>query len=80
MKIADIIVNNRTRKDLGDIQSLADSIREVGLLNPITICYDARMRPVLIAGSRRLKAFELLNREEIPARAIEITMKENSRD
>ena len=78
MKISDIIINSRTRRDLGDIKSLADSIGEIGLINPITVYYDEKMRPVLIAGYRRVKAFELLARDEIPARPIEINRKEQS--
>ena len=78
MKISEIIVNNRIRKDLGDIQTLADSIKEIGLVNPIAVYYDEKMRPILIAGYRRIKAFELLARDEIPARPIVINGKEQS--
>ena len=80
MKISDIIVNSRTRKDLGDIQALADSINEIGLMNPITVYYDEKMRLVLIGGYRRIKAFELLGKKEIPARLIEINIKEQADD
>ena len=80
MKISEIIVNKRTRKDLGDIHTLADSIKEIGLMNPITFYYDKKMRPILIAGYRRIRAFELLIRDEIPARSIEINRKEQNDD
>jgi len=72
MKITDIVIKDRTRQELGNIQALADSIKEIGLLNPITIYYDEHMHPVLLAGYRRLKAFELLQIEDIPARPIDI--------
>ena len=80
MKISDIIINSRTRRDLGDIKSLADSIGEIGLINPITVYYDEKMKPVLIAGYRRIKAFELLKRDEIPARPFDINKEEMHND
>lgn len=66
MRIDDVKVSNRYRKDLGDIASLAASIKEIGLLNPITVTYDGE----LIAGQRRVEAFKLLGYEEIPAIAV----------
>jgi ParB-like chromosome segregation protein Spo0J len=42
---------------------LADSIREVGLLNPITVTSDR----VLVAGLHRIEAHRLLGRDTIPA-------------
>lgn len=47
-----IIVKNRYRKDLGELDSLVRSIRQVGVLQPITV--DPHRR--LIAGERRLRA------------------------
>jgi ParB family transcriptional regulator, chromosome partitioning protein len=46
---------------MGDIDSLAASIRDVGLLHPIVIAPAGR----LIAGARRLKAVERLGRADI---------------
>ena len=57
-----IIVGNRFRKDFGDIPKLAESIKELGLLQPIGI--DAGYR--LVFGERRLRAFKHLGRETIP--------------
>lgn len=57
VNINQVKVNDRHRKDLGDIQSLADSIEQIGLLHPIVITSGNR----LIAGERRLAAFKLLN-------------------
>jgi ParB-like chromosome segregation protein Spo0J len=37
MKISDIKIGERFRKDLGDIQTLANSIKEIGLLQPVVI-------------------------------------------
>ena len=58
----------RFRKDLGDIQALADSIKELGLLQPIGI--DSNYR--LIFGERRLEACKLLKQEKINARIIHL--------
>ncbi|MDR2973680.1 MAG: ParB N-terminal domain-containing protein, partial [Propionibacteriaceae bacterium] len=51
-----ITVGTRHRHDLGDIDALAESINQVGLLQPITINRDG----VLICGARRLAAIKKL--------------------
>lgn len=51
----------RQRKELTNIEELADSIRRVGLINPIVITRDN----VLVAGERRLTAHKLLRFEQI---------------
>ena len=48
----EIIVGVRIREDMGDIDGLAGSIKERGLLCPILILKDR----TLICGSRRLAA------------------------
>lgn len=60
--IGEITTNGRHRKRLGDIEALARSIEEVGLLNPVTITDDGR----LVAGHRRLEACKLLGWREVP--------------
>ncbi len=60
--IDSIIITDRTRKVFGDIDSLADSISSVGLLQPIVINDDN----LLIDGQRRIKAYVQLGRTEIP--------------
>lgn len=52
-----------TRRPPSNIEQLAASIREVGLLNPITITEQYR----LVAGSNRLAACKLLGWKDIPA-------------
>lgn len=58
----DIIIGERVRKDLGDIEGLKHSIQEHGLLQPIGITRSK----VLVYGGRRLQAFKDLNRDTIP--------------
>jgi ParB family chromosome partitioning protein len=57
-----VIITNRTRKDFGDIKSLAENISAVGLLQPIVINENNH----LIDGQRRIKAYIQLGRREIP--------------
>jgi hypothetical protein len=61
--LGDIIIGNRIRKDMGDIEGLADNIREQGLLQPIAIDFDNH----LIDGGRRLAAMRLLGNTHIAA-------------
>ena len=37
VKIEDIKIKDRIRKDLGNLEDLKDSLRTYGLLNPVTI-------------------------------------------
>jgi len=67
LKIKDIIINKRLRKLNNEkVNQLAESIKEIGLLNPITVKGN-----VLVAGLHRLEAVKKLNWEEIPTRQLE---------
>lgn len=68
VEIEKIVVSDRIRQSVGDLQELAESINRVGLLNPILI--DAENR--LVAGLRRLEACKLLGWSEIEAKVIEL--------
>ena len=68
ISIASIIVENRFRKDMGNLDALAASIAELGQLQPIIINKDRR----LIAGGRRLAAMKLLGRELIAASVFDL--------
>jgi ParB family chromosome partitioning protein len=65
--IASIKVGTRHRKDLGDIDGLAASIADLGLVNPITIAPDG----TLLAGGRRLAACKKLGWDKVPVRVME---------
>lgn len=52
----DVVVDGRIRKDCGNLDELADDIRENGLINPPTVYYDEDEKYHLIAGERRLRA------------------------
>lgn len=49
VKLEDITVGERFREDLGDLEELIESIREKGIIQPMTV--DSNM--VLLAGGRR---------------------------
>ena len=54
--------DNRQRKELKDIDKLAKSIEEVGLINPVLITREH----VLVAGERRLTAIKQLGWTHVP--------------
>jgi N6-adenosine-specific RNA methylase IME4 len=68
IKISDIKIGRRLRKKLTNIDSLTASIAKVGLLHPPVIDEGNN----LIAGFRRIKAYESLGRSEIPFRRVNI--------
>lgn len=65
--VESVKVVGRHRFAMGNVRALADSIADVGLLNPITLTRDSR----LVAGHRRLDACRLLGWSEIPARFVD---------
>lgn len=67
INIADIIIKDRKREDYGDLRPLAQSIKEVGLLNPLTIA-DVGGELRLAAGGRRTQALLMLGATEVEAR------------
>gem|GEM_PF-2134558 len=70
--ISEIIVGERARRDYGDIEGLAKSIKEHGLIHPIVI----DSNNTLVAGGRRLEACKALGWTEIEVKDIgEITPK-----
>ena len=66
LRIADIRVGQRHRREMGDITALAASIQDVGLLHPVVVS-DAGL---LLAGERRLRACKSLGWEMIPVTVI----------
>ena len=68
-----------------EIQGLAESIRENGLINPITL-REKDGKYQIISGERRFRAFKFLNKDKIPAlvlqnipdsKMLELTLVEN---
>jgi N6-adenosine-specific RNA methylase IME4 len=68
LRTSQIKLGARHRRDLGDIESLARSISDVGLLHPIVV----RSDDVLVAGERRLAAVRQLGWAEVPVTIIDL--------
>ena len=60
--ITKIKINDRIRKDFGDIAELAADIEQNGLINPPVV----NKEYALLAGERRLRACKMLGWEQIP--------------
>ena len=61
--IGNIDIEGRHRKNLGDIEKLADSISDIGLIHPVVVKH-SNGRYKLISGERRLSAFRLLQSQK----------------
>ncbi len=66
--IEDIIVKQRIRKDMGNIPALAESMRRLGQISPISITKTNH----LVAGARRLEAAKLLGWRTINAIVVDL--------
>lgn len=62
-----IVVKDRIRKDFGDIQELADDIKQNGLINPPVVNKEYE----LLAGERRLRACKSLGWKQIEVRMMD---------
>lgn len=62
VRIEDVVIGERARKDYGDLTDLIESIRQHGLLQPIGVLPGNR----LLFGGRRLEACRRLGWESIP--------------
>lgn len=63
-----IKIGARHRKDLGDVDALAASIQDVGLLHAIVVTDELQ----LVCGRRRLEACRRLGWQEIPIRVVSL--------
>ena len=63
LDIAEIVIKNRLRTDLGELGTLTNSIRKHGRLSPIIVDKDN----ALIAGLRRLEACRQAGISRIPS-------------
>lgn len=76
VRISEILVEDRFRKDLGSLTSLAESISEKGLIQPITV--DENLK--LIAGGRRVAAAIVIGLDTIPAIIRKVTDELDARE
>lgn len=68
MAVAKVKVGPRARKDMGDLDALAASMDELGLLQPIGVTSDAW----LVFGARRLEAAKRLGWQFIPVVTVDV--------
>src|SRR6516162_5167834 len=70
IKITDIVVGTRHRRDMGDLTTLAESIRQEGLLQPIGVTE----RLELVFGECRIRAVrDILKKKTILARIVDVS-------
>ena len=70
IEIAKIHANpNQPRREFNEdtLQELADSISELGVIQPITLCKEEDGNYMIIAGERRFRASQLAGKTTIPA-------------
>lgn len=65
--IEKIVIKDRIRKDFGDIQELADDIKQNGLINPPVVNKEYE----LLAGERRLRACKSLGWKQVEIRMMD---------
>ena len=63
VRVEDVIIKKRVRRDLGDLRPLMKSMQSYGLLNPIIL----NRQNELIAGHRRLESAKMLGWRTIQA-------------
>lgn len=68
VEVSKVKVTDRIRKDFGNIEELANDIKENGLINPPVVTPDFE----LIAGERRLRACKHLGYDQIEVRVMTV--------
>jgi DNA modification methylase len=74
VKISDINVGKRFRKDLGSTDDLEERIRGNRLLYPVIV----RKDNLLVDGARRMEAYKKLNIQDIPVIVKDVPIKEDA--
>lgn len=76
VRISRIKVGDRIRRNLGDIESLAESMKNIGLIHPIRVTSNME----LVAGMRRLEAAKKLKWKEIAVTIVDDNVIQTQRD
>lgn len=66
--ITKIVVSERARKDMGDLEGLELSLKQSGLAQPLSVMEQEDGTYLLLAGERRLTVLRKNNVEEVPVR------------
>ena len=73
LPISDIVIENRYRKEFGDIEGLANDINKIGLIVSITVKKDPITgKYILVDGQRRILAVQRLGWTEIDCYLIDL--------
>ncbi len=72
MKLEDIVIKKRIRRNLGDLAPLMDSLKKYGLMNPVVVNRDRE----LIAGHRRYEAARRLGWRAVSVVVVETSEEE----
>ena len=73
LPISDIVIENRYRKEFGDIEGLANDINKIGLIVSITVKKDPITGIyILVDGQRRILAAQRLGWTEIDCYIIDL--------
>jgi ParB family transcriptional regulator, chromosome partitioning protein len=73
LNISDIISpTNQLRSTLNNLEELAESIRKIGLLQPIIVRTNKSENFEIVAGNRRFNACKKLGRRRIPCHIVEL--------
>lgn len=76
LNITDIVIGERFRSNLGDLEALTESIKEKGILQPIAVSTEMQ----LLDGGRRITAAIAANLSKIPALVIKSADELNMRE
>ena len=68
INIEKIKIEDRIRKDFGNIQELAEDIKQNGLINPPVVMQDSDDTYTLLTGERRIRALKLLSYKQVEVR------------
>lgn len=68
IEIEKIQIKDRIRKDFGNIQELADDIRQNGLINPPVVVPETDGTFTLLTGERRIRAMKQLGYKQVEVR------------
>jgi site-specific DNA-methyltransferase (adenine-specific) len=68
IQMSSIVVNERARKEMGDLDSIEQSIIERGLISPLAVKRGENGNYILLAGERRYLVLEKNKVETVPVR------------
>jgi len=78
VKLSEIEVGERARKDYGDLKELASNLKKIGTIQPL-VCYEVDGKLTLLAGGRRLEALKQLKQSTAKVRIVKDELSEEDR-